>query len=203
MTDSNAIKVDEFLDFISSTGPATLHFFDEASVIATSGNRKYESSYHGLPAVEVQRYASNANYTINLLHSACGVDFFNIIPGASNGQELISFFFDAVHHTRECGTYSILERDTVIMDNCGFHHARVVEPLLHELLEDKGTHLVYQPPYSPEFNTCELCFNQIRKWLQAHSRYTEEETVLVCVDAIGSITEANSVGYFKHCGYLF
>ena len=67
LTGSNAIKMDEFLDYISSADPATLHFFDEASVIVTSGNRRYGSSYRGLPAVEVQCYPSNANYTINLL----------------------------------------------------------------------------------------------------------------------------------------
>ena len=99
----NQVKIDEFLDFISSTDPATVHFFDEASVVVTSGNRKYGSSYRGLPAVEIQRYANNkkrshtqldsrnANYTINLLHSLHGVDLYNVIPNASNGQELISF----------------------------------------------------------------------------------------------------------------
>ena len=34
------MKIDEFLDFISSTDPATVHFFDEASVVVTSGNRE-------------------------------------------------------------------------------------------------------------------------------------------------------------------
>ena len=167
----NQVKIDEFLDFISSTDPATVHFFDEASVVVTSGNRKYRSTYHGLPAVEIQRYASNANYTINLLHSLHGVDFYNVIPNASNGQELIAFFVDAIDHERACGTQILLEGDTVVMDNCGFHHGRLTEPLLRELLSDKGIQLIYQPPYSPEFNTCELCFNQIRKWLQSHSRY--------------------------------
>ena len=49
------------------------------------------------------------------------------------------------------------------MDDCGFRHARIAEPLLLELLDDEGIHLVCQLPYSPEFNTSELCFNQIRK----------------------------------------
>ena len=136
------------------------------------------------------------------MHSLHGVDFYNVIPNASNGQELIAFFVDAIDHERACGTQILLEGDTVVMDNCGFHHGRLTEPLLRELLSDKGIQLIYQPPYSPEFNTCELCFNQIRKWLQSHSRYTEEETVLACIDAINSITMANSVDYFKRCGYL-
>ena len=50
-----------------------MHFFDETGVIKTSGNRVYGSAPVGLPALE--RYASNANYTVNLLHSITGVDF--------------------------------------------------------------------------------------------------------------------------------
>ena len=34
------------------------------------------SCYLGEPVIEFQRYASNANYTLNLLHSIHGVDYF-------------------------------------------------------------------------------------------------------------------------------
>jgi capsule polysaccharide export protein KpsE/RkpR len=37
-----------------------------------------------------------ANYRINLLHSRFGVDYFNVIDGASNSMELIQFFADVV-----------------------------------------------------------------------------------------------------------
>ena len=33
---------------------------------------------------------SNANFTVNLLHSFSGVDFYNIKDGPSNGLELLS-----------------------------------------------------------------------------------------------------------------
>ena len=39
---------------------------------------------------EIQRYASSANFTINLLHSFCGVDFYNILDGPPNGLELLN-----------------------------------------------------------------------------------------------------------------
>jgi hypothetical protein len=69
-----------------------MHFFDECSVIKTTGNRHYGHSAVGSPAIEVQRYASNANYTVNLLHSIFGVDHANILIGPSNGLELLNFF---------------------------------------------------------------------------------------------------------------
>ena len=44
-------------------------------------------------AIEIQPYASNVTFTINLLHSTRGIDSFNVIEGPSNGQELLHFFY--------------------------------------------------------------------------------------------------------------
>lgn len=145
----NIWKVDEYLELTSRLNPTTMHFFDEASVIKTTSNRAYGSSYSGEKAIEVQRYASNATYTVNLLHSIFGVDYYNILAGASNGDELISFFDNALECERDNGLPVFIEGDTLIMDNCGFHHARTTERVLRDMLADKGVSLLFQPPYSP------------------------------------------------------
>ena len=79
--------LDAFLTKISNLRATNLHFLDESSVIKTTGNRKYGSAVLGQPAFEVQRYASNSNYKINLLHSINGVDFYNILDGPSNDMK--------------------------------------------------------------------------------------------------------------------
>lgn len=91
----NIQKVADYLQITQGLSPATLHFFDEASIIKTTSNRLYGSSYRGFKAAEVQRYASNASYTVNLLHSVFGVDYY-IIPGSSNGEELITFLISTM-----------------------------------------------------------------------------------------------------------
>ena len=58
-----------FLDQVSDLVVSTIHFFDEASVTKTTMNRRYGNSIIGTPAFEIQRSASNATFTINLLHS--------------------------------------------------------------------------------------------------------------------------------------
>ena len=131
----NIWKVDDYLQITQGLSPTTLHFFDEASVVKTTSNRLYGSSYRGMKAVEVQRYASNATYTVNLLHSVFGVDYYNIIPGASNGEELIAFFDYALECERSDGLPVFLEGDTLIMDNCGFHHGRTTERALNACYE--------------------------------------------------------------------
>ena len=93
-----------FLDQVSDLVVSTIHFFDEASVTKTTMNRRYGNSIIGTPAFEIQRFASNATFTINLLHSCLGVDFVNILEGASNGNELLFFFEEAVEITRRDGS---------------------------------------------------------------------------------------------------
>lgn len=66
----------DYLAQIANILPEKLHFFDESSVIKTTANRKYGMSRVGEPAIEMQRYASDATYTINLLHSFDGCGLF-------------------------------------------------------------------------------------------------------------------------------
>ena len=137
----------EFLEAISDLEPGTVQCFDESSVVKTTSNRKYGNAPRDEPAFEIQRYASIATYTINLLHSPFGVDFMNVLESPS---ELLLFFEEAVNLTRADGS-AVLERgDTVIMDNCGFHHGQFVEPILTALLADCAVRLFFQPPHSPE-----------------------------------------------------
>ena len=156
--------IDDFLTEIANINPTTLHFFDESSVIKTTGNRNYGSAPLGQAAFEIQRYASNANFTINLLHSFSGVDFYNILNGSSNRFELLN----VLQEHRADGS-AVLERgDCVVMDNCGFHHVHRIEPVLRDMLAHCGVRLLFEPSYSPHFNTCEYCFNEIKAFLRRH-----------------------------------
>jgi len=82
---------DHFLEQVSRRQYTKLHFCGESSAIVITGNRVYGNSYIGEGGIEFQRYASNLNYTLNLLHSVHGVDYFNILRGPSNGMELLNF----------------------------------------------------------------------------------------------------------------
>ncbi|KAL9979392.1 hypothetical protein ACROYT_G017048 [Oculina patagonica] len=201
-TPENIVRQNEYLNAISTFQPNQIHFFDEASVIKTTGNRTYGNATVGEKAIEFQRYASNANFTINLLHSALGIDYFNIIDGPSNGFELLNFFEDAVEIQRPDRSVVLERGDCVVMDNCGFHHGLFVEPVLRDLLNDYGVQLIYQPPYSPHLNTCEYCFHQIKEFLRRCQLLAMEETKIAIAEGVLSISAANSYNYFRNCGYV-
>lgn len=198
---NNLWKVDEYLEISSRLNPTTMHFFDEASVVITSGNRLYGSSYRGSQAIEVQRYASNATYTVNLLHSIYGVDYFNVIIGPSNGEELVSFFENALDCVRDNGLPVFMHGDTVVMDNCGFHHGRITEQVLRHMFDDRGVSLLFQPPYSPHLNTCEYCFHQLKESLRQDPLFSQTYTEISIINSLNSISHAHSINYFRHCGY--
>ena len=137
-----------------------------------------------------------------MLHSVAGVDYFNILQGPSNGLELLNFFDNTLEVERTEGSAALERGDVVVMDNCGFHHARHIEPLLQNMLNRCRIELIYQPPYSPHFNTCKYCYNQIKQFLQLSQVLAMSETEVAIGEAISHITAENSAGCFRKCGYL-
>lgn len=185
----------DFLAEISTFRVDQIHFFDESGVTKTTGNRSYGSAVVGEPAIEIQRYASNANFTINLLHSCNGSDYYNILRGPSNGLELLLFFEEAIQLEHADGR-AILERsDCVVMDNCG------VEPILRDMLGQCGVRLIFQPVYSPYFNSCEYCFNSIKEYLRRNQLLAEYKTEIVIANGILEITQEQSLSIFRHIGF--
>ena len=194
-------KVVRYLADVCDIDVNNMHFFDESSFVRTTGNRKRGHSAIGQPAYEVQKYASNATYTLNLLHNVHGVSHFNILRGASNGQELLNFFEEALQVDR-LGNSVLKDGYVVIMDNCGFHHAFAVEPILHHMLFRRGVRLIFQPPYHPVYNTCEYCFHYIKCWLRRFPLYTEHYTEVAIAEATVRIGSGVSGEFFRQCGYI-
>jgi len=201
---ANTEYTDCFLDQIGQRDYTKLHFFDECSVIVTSGNRVgvYGNSHVGEPAIEIQHYASNANNTLNLLHSVNGVDYFDVLRGPSNGMALINFFNEVLSVNRVDGSTILENGNVVIMDNCRFHHGQFAEAVLRDILQEHGVDLIFQPVYSSHLNTCEFCFHQIKCYLKQNTSLTTNETEIAIREAVSKITPANSISYFRNCGYV-
>jgi transposase len=96
LTEVNRERTMQYIVRMSELDPSRVHFFDETSVKRTTGNRIYGHALKGKPAVEVKRYASNCNYTVNLLQSIFGITNYGILNGASNGLEMLTFFNESL-----------------------------------------------------------------------------------------------------------
>ena len=68
---------------------------------------------------KVQKYASNATLTVNLLVNIDGISHIDILAGPSNGLTLLNFFGGAIEQVDYVGNPMIKQGDTIMMDNCG------------------------------------------------------------------------------------
>ena len=198
LTENNEEKLMDYLNVCSTLNPTTMHIFDECSVIKTTGNRHYGHLTVGSPAIEVQLYASNANYTVNLLHGIFGIEQANVLTGPSNGLELINVFEEALEVEDTFGNPVLKQGDTFIMDNCGFHHGRHTEPLLQHMLTEIGCNFVFQPPYHPVYNTSEYCFKVLKGWLRKNTKFSEDHTQIAIYDGLSRVTPEMSRNFFRH-----
>lgn len=198
----NLLKTLNYIMYMSGVDPSTVHFSDETSVVKTTPNRSYGHVKKGLPAVEIQRYASNCNYTVNLLHSRFGIDNFNILEGPSDGFEMIHFFEESLQAIDHVGNPVLANRDVIVMDNCGFHHGVFAENQLRLMLRNRSVELIFQPPYSPEFNSCEFCFRSMKAYLRQHEQFSINFTELAIIQGLQRITPAISQNIFSHCGFV-
>ena len=203
-TDSDAYenKVDTFLAQTLQYEPRQMHFFDEASVIRTAGNRRYGHSPRGQPALEWQRYASNCTLTINLCCGFFGIDHFSVIEGPSNALEMLNFFDEVLQETNDMGNPVLSVGDCVILDNCGFHHHRVYKTVLRNMLQRRNVTLIFQPPYSPEYNVCEYMFRLMRDGLRENSTLTYEFTEYAVVNSLINIDDSIIRSFYNNCGYV-
>ena len=154
--------------FMAGVDPLRVHFSDESSLTKTTPNRIYRHSSKAA-AIEVKRY----NFSNNLLHSCFGVDYSNILEGPSNGLEMLHFFEESMGIVDPVyGNPVLANGDIVVMDNYGFHYGRFAEDELRRILGHRSIELVFQPPYSPDFNTCEFCFRQLKLFLRKHEQFS-------------------------------
>ena len=89
----------------------------------------------------------------------------------------------------------------LVMDNHSIHHSEE----LVEMCDRKGIHLVYLPPYSPDFNPIEQSFAQMKAWMRKNTKTAD----LYASDFEGFIRLAlrkvfqgkDARGHYKACGY--
>ena len=74
-----------FINYLSTKDPRKIKFFDEAGVKTPDiGTRLYGNAPSGERCVEIAKKTESPNFTLNLLISLNGPEYFNIINGATD-----------------------------------------------------------------------------------------------------------------------
>ena len=85
----------------------------------------------------------------------------------------------------------------VVLDNLGAHKGERVR----ELIEERGCELLFLPPYSPDLNPIEEAFSKMKALLRRAQARTREALIEALGVAISTVSPADALGFFEHCGY--
>lgn len=113
-----------------------------------------------------------------------------ILDGAMDGEMFTAYVAHVLLKELRPG-------DVVIMDNLPAHKVAAVR----QIIEGAGAHLVYLPPYSPDFNPIEKAFSQIKAFLKKIAARTKEKLDHAIADAIDIVSPQHAINYFAACGY--
>jgi transposase len=100
-------------------------------------------------------------------------------------------------YVREVLVRALKPGDIVIMDNLPAHKVKGVR----EAIESAGAHLIYLPPYSPDFNPIENAFSKLKAILCKIAARTIDGLWNTIAGALAAFTPGECSNYFAACGY--
>ncbi len=87
--------------------------------------------------------------------------------------------------------------DIVIMDNLGSHKVTGIR----SAIESRDAHLLYLPPYSPDFNPIEQVFAKLKALLRKAAARTVDALWVAIGQLLDRFPAAECVNYFRNAGY--
>ena len=203
-TVENMAYTQMFIDYLHAKDPFKLKFFGECGLkLPFHGKRLYGHAPVGERCIELLRYHSSPNITVNLLAGLHGIEYMNTVHGASDTLEFLRSFGEAGSAANiETARPALEVGDIVVMDNCATHHFAGGEAL-QEWLNERNIELVYTPTYSPDFNPAEFVFNKMRSVMRYHLwDLTNENIELAAYEAVDQITSHDMANFFRHTSYI-
>ncbi|MCC5603277.1 transposase [Nostoc sp. CHAB 5714] len=85
----------------------------------------------------------------------------------------------------------------VVMDNVPSHKVEGIEPLIQSV----GASVLYQSPYSPDFNPIEHWWSQLKSFLCSFSPTTAKMVDVLIATALDLINPVHLKNWFTNCCY--
>ena len=152
--------------------------------------RRYGRATPGQRVVDHVPDNYGTNYTMLAAIGLAGLHAPWVVDGAVNGDIFRWWVREILGPTLQPG-------DIVLWDNLSAHKVAGGE----ELLTARGARLVRLSPYSPDFNPLEHCWAKSKTGRRRAKARTVEALIEAIKAALAMVTEADSRGWFTHCGY--
>ena len=164
-------------------------FLDESGV-NLSLTRLYGRAAPDQRVVDSAPQPSGSQTTTLAVIGLTGITAPLVLSGAVNGPVFHGY-------VQQCVVPTLQPGDIVFMDNLPAHKVAGIETLI----EACGAHLIYLPPYSPDFNPIELAWSKVKTILRRLQARTFPDLVEALKQALCAITLQDIQGWFVHCGY--
>lgn len=112
------------------------------------------------------------------------------LSGALKGDSFLSYIRDNLVPT-------LHNQDIVIMDNLRCHKVEGVK----DAIEKTGAHLLYVPPYSPDFNPIEMMWSKLKSILRKWKPRTVEALLDALPKAFAFVSINDISAWFTEAGY--
>ena len=113
-----------------------------------------------------------------------------VADGAMNGALFLAYVRQQLVPTLRPG-------DLVVMDNLAAHKVTGVR----EAIEAAGAHLVYLPPYSPDYNPIEQVFSKLKGLVHSAAERSVDGLWTLLGQLLDEFSPNECRNYFRHCGY--
>lgn len=183
-------------DFVAEVQPELsdllnhLKFIDETS-LNLGLTRLYGRAAPGVRVTEGTPDYSGPHYTTIAALSLRGVEAPWIFEGAMTTLAFETYVEAELAPTLRRG-------DIVLADNLSAHKSAEAQ----RLMEARGARLEFLPPYSSDFNPIELCWSKVKAALRAAKARTFEALLEALAKALRSVSRADVIAWFAHCGYV-
>lgn len=93
----------------------------------------------------------------------------NIVAGYVNKKAIAPLVFNGSCNTKLFEAWveqslikELIPGQFIILDNASFHKSQKIK----DLIESVGCHIIYLPPYSPDFNPIEKFWANMKRWIK-------------------------------------
>lgn len=152
--------------------------------------RTYGRALQGQRAYGERPYHHRENITLIGAISLTGWVGAMVIDGGTNG-DIFKFFLENILLP------NLWEGACVVMDNLPAHKVNGVR----DLIEERGAHLIYLSPYSPDFNPIENSWSKVKEYLRSTAARSRELLDQAITNALDAVTLKDIRNWFTHCCY--
>ena len=179
----------EYWQQLKQIEPENLVFLDEMGVLLGLTRTQARSPY-GTRVYDFKPFYRGAKITVIGAISLKQVLAVMTLNGSMKGNAFKVF-------VEKCWLPQLWSGAWVVMDNVPAHKVKEIEPLIQSV----GARVIYQSPYSPDFNPIEHWWSQLKAFLRSFSPATAKMVDALIATALDLINPEHLKNWFTNCCY--